>query len=82
LAELQSRPEVQELVRKQLEANWEGWYNTRLLALNNKTPLHAARTKSGRERLEALLLDCERDNELADDYNRVDLATLRKKLGL
>ena len=81
--EFQSRPEVQALVRKQIAAHWEGWYNERIPALNNKTPLQAARTKSGRERLEALLLEYEQNNERASDPNlRVDVAAMRKKLGI
>ena len=80
--EFRSRPEVQELVRKQMEAHWEAWYNDRIPALNNKTPLQAAKTKSGRERLEALLLEFERMNERSlDTHLRVDLAAMRKRLG-
>jgi hypothetical protein len=80
--ELQSRPEVQEILRKHMEAHWEAWYNERIPALNNKTPLEAARTKSGRERLEALLLEYERNNERVDPHLRVDIAAMRSRLGL
>jgi hypothetical protein len=81
--EFQSRPEIQALVRKQMEAHWEAWYSQKIPALNNKTPLQAARTKSGRERLEALFSEFERRNELASDpHLRVDIAAMRKKLGL
>jgi len=81
--EFQSRPEIQELVRKQLEAHWEGWYNKRIPALGNKTPLQAARTESGRERLEALLLEYENRQERGpQDSPRVDVAGMRKRLGL
>ncbi|MGH9823465.1 MAG: hypothetical protein ACREDR_09465 [Blastocatellia bacterium] len=66
-----------------MEAHWEAWYNDRIPALNNKTPLQAAKTKSGRERLEALLLEVERMNKRSPDPNlRVDLAAMRKRLGL
>jgi hypothetical protein len=81
--EFASRPEVQAMVKAQLEAHWEGWYNERVPALKNRTPLQAARTKAGRERLEALLLDFERRNEEArDPLLRVDLEAMRKRLGL
>lgn len=81
--EFASRPEVQAIVKAQMEAHWEAWYNERVPALQNKTPLEAARTKAGRERLEALLIDFERRNEVvAQPFLRVDIEAMRKKLGL
>jgi hypothetical protein len=81
--EFASRPEVQAVVKAQMEAHWEGWYNEPVPALQNKTPLEAARTKAGRERLEALLLEFERRNEeVKQPYLRVDIQAMRKKLGL
>jgi len=81
--EFASRPEVQAIVKKQLEAHWEGWYDEPVPALQNKTPLEAARTKEGRERLEALLTDFERRNENVPYPGlMVDVAAIRKKLGL
>jgi hypothetical protein len=81
--EFASRPEVQAIVKAQMEAHWEGWYNEPVPALQNKTPLEAARTKGGRERLEALLLEFERRNEeVSQPYLRVDIEAMRTKLGL
>lgn len=81
--EFASRPEVQEFMEQQMKAHWEGWYNQRIPVLQNKTPLDAARTKAGRERLEALLIDFERGNEnVPNPALRVDVAAIRKKLGL
>ncbi len=61
----------------------EGWYNEPVPALQNKTRLQAARTKAGRERLEALLLEFERRNEeVSQPYLRVDIESMRKTLGL
>jgi SEC-C motif-containing protein len=83
MEELNSRPEVQALLRKQMEAHWEAWYDEPIPALKNKTPLEAARTKAGRERLEALLCEFDRRNEgFSEDYLRVDVQSMRKKLGL
>lgn len=66
-----------------MEAHWEGWYNERVPALQNKTPLQAARTRGGRERLEALLIEFERRNEEdSQPYLRVDINAMRKKLRL
>jgi len=81
--EFASRPEVQAIVKQQMEAHWEGWYNEPVPALQNKTPLEATRTKAGRERLEALLVEFERSNEnVPHPALRVDVAAMRKKLGL
>ncbi|HXU40486.1 MAG TPA: SEC-C metal-binding domain-containing protein [Blastocatellia bacterium] len=81
--ELESRPEVQAILKKQMEAHWKEWYKTRIPALQNKTPLQAARTKAGRERLEALLIDFERRNENVPHASlRFDVEAARKKLGL
>jgi hypothetical protein len=81
--EFASRPEVQAIVSAQMEAHWKGWYNEPVPALQNKTPLEAAKTDAGRERLEALLTDYERRNE-NDSHPalKVDVAAMRKKLGL
>jgi len=81
--EFASRLDVQAIVKAQMEAQWEGWYNEPVPALQNKTPLQAARTKAGRERLEALLLEFERRNEeVSQPYLRVDIESMRKTLGL
>jgi hypothetical protein len=83
MEELQTRPEVQALLREQMEAHWEAWYNQPIPALKNKTPLAAARTKAGRERLEALLCEFEHRNEgVLDAHLRVDVQSIRRKLGL
>ena len=82
-AEFASRPEVQAVMKAQMDAHWENWYNEPIPALQNKTPIEAARSKAGRERLEALLLAFERNNEeVPEPYLRVDIASMRKKLGL
>ena len=83
IEELKSRPEVQGLLRKQMEAQWEAWYNEPVPALNNETPIQAARTNAGRERLEVLLTLFERGNdEISDEYLHADIQAMRKRLGL
>ncbi len=83
IEDLNSRPEVQALLEEQMRAHREAWYNQRLPALQNKTPIQAARTKAGRERLEMLLCDLERRNEsVSQPHLRVDVNAIRKKLGL
>lgn len=79
---LEQAPEVKEVLRQQSEGHWESWIDTRLPALGNVTPLEAASTPVGRERLEALLADFawmaeERQNAMAPR-----VSALRAKLGL
>ncbi|MDR1561370.1 MAG: SEC-C domain-containing protein [Holosporaceae bacterium] len=61
---------------------WKNWLNEPIIALKNNSPLQAAKTKEGRERLEALLLQYERDFENKKDFYNIDLQFLRKKLRL
>jgi hypothetical protein len=83
MEEFQSRPEVQAMLRNLIEAHWEAWYNQPVPALKNMTPLQAAKTKSGRERLEALLLEFENIEERSpSSAPRPDIAEMRKRLGL
>ncbi|MBL7178771.1 MAG: SEC-C domain-containing protein [Desulfobacterales bacterium] len=58
--ELMQIPEVQERLAKVLTAHWEGWIDQKLPALGGQTPRKAIKTPDGRESVEALLLDAER----------------------
>jgi hypothetical protein len=58
---LDNDPAVQALLREHLRKHYENWVNEKLPALNGKTPLQAARTAEGRERLEALIAQIEQD---------------------
>jgi hypothetical protein len=82
--ELYEHPEVQELMRKQLDEHWKNWLHMKLGALGNKTPLQAAKTADGREMLEALFNQMERDDARQEPLRRqkefIDRA--RKKLGM
>ena len=82
--ELYERPEVRELMRKQLNEHWKNWLHMKLGALGNKTPLQAAKTTDGREMLEALFNQMERDDALQEPWRRqkehIDQA--RRELGL
>jgi hypothetical protein len=65
-----------------IREQWEAWLDMRVPALGNKTPRQAARTAPGRERLEALL--AEFDREAADGPSSVTghLAAIRDVLAL
>ena len=83
MEDLNSLPEVQSLLAEQVRAHWEAWYTQRIPALQNKTPIQASQTTGGRERLEALLCEFERTNELVSEpHLRVDVNAMRERLGL
>jgi hypothetical protein len=58
---LESNPDVQAELAKFLEAHYDNWLNDRIPALGNKTPRQAVKTPEGRELVEALLVQFERD---------------------
>jgi len=74
--------ELQTIQEAMIREQWEGWLDTRVPALGNKTPRQAARTAGGRERLEALLAEFDRD--AADEPSSVaaHLTAIRTALGL
>lgn len=60
-------PEALEAVRKMADAHWTKWFDDKIPALNGKTPKQAAKTKEGRELLEALLNSYGQRSGHADD---------------
>ncbi|MDF2867476.1 MAG: hypothetical protein K0S11_946 [Gammaproteobacteria bacterium] len=82
-SDLLELPEVQEQIKTMAKAHWENWLDESIPALDNQTPREAAKTKDGREKLEALLLHYERhDVEKANNLFKTDIADLRAKLSL
>jgi hypothetical protein len=77
-------PEVQAALKEMSKKHWKNWFNEPIPALKNETPREAAKTKAGRERLEALLLHYERSSLKNNNSNifNPDVDDLRKKLGL
>ena len=63
------------------ERAWDDWLDERVPALNNKTPRQAAKTREGRERLEALFAEFTWRAQ-RQPPQRIDVAALRRKLGL
>lgn len=80
--QLQQVPEVQEYMRQMGEQHWEAWLDTRLPALNNRTPRQAARTPDGRERLEALFAEFTWSTKRAPNAMSLNVPALRARLGL
>ena len=78
-------PEIQEQLKQMAKDHWESWFDTKIPALRNQTPREAAKTKEGRERLEALLLEYEyHDAALKNklDILKADISYLKRELGL
>jgi hypothetical protein len=75
-------PELRAMLAQAVARHWEVWLDERVPALGNQTPRQAAKTKLGRERLEALLDSFEWQNRRVDTHQRVDVVELRRKLGL
>jgi SEC-C motif len=81
---IESLPEVQEQLKAMARRHWEAWFDEQIPALGNLTPREAAKTREGRERLEALLLSYEWDKpgESLTALMQPDVAELRRRLGL
>ena len=82
--ELNSRPEIQEAIRKHLEHHYfKEWPRMKIPALGGITPIQAAKTENGRAKLKALLDDIERmEKAAASTKPKVDVDRLRRMLGL
>lgn len=81
--ELMQLPEVQEKLHQMAQKHWESWFDISIPALNDKTPREAAKTESGRERLDALLLSYERNDEMLGNHPfKADIKFIKNELGM
>jgi len=82
--ELNSRPEIQEAIKKNLEHHYfNEWPKTKLPALGGLTPLQAAKREKKRPKLEALIDDIDRmQNAPTSKMPKIDTDKLRRLLGL
>ncbi len=76
--------EMQEIMDQYLESYWEKWPNEKIPALNNQTPVEAVKSLTGREKVNALLDDMERNthNGTKDSPQLKYIKRTRKQLGL
>jgi len=79
---LQARPEVRAMMREMGERHWAAWLDGKVPALGNVTPLEAAKSRAGRERLEGLLADFAWRAKDMSPEQRPDIAGIRSALGL
>jgi Antitoxin Xre/MbcA/ParS C-terminal toxin-binding domain len=77
-----SSPEIDSVISEMKERHYAEWLTKPLPALHGKTPLEAARTKSGRTQLEALVKNIEMIESHMPAAERYDVRKLREALGL
>lgn len=83
--ELMQNPEVQEKISEMIGKHWESWVDIPVPALGNISPKKAVKTADGREAVEALLKDAERDGRgdpFMTKINRKHTQRVRDILGL
>jgi hypothetical protein len=81
---LMKNPEVRRQVAEVIKKHWEGWVDTKIPALGNRTPRRMVKTKEGREAVEALLADAERGvgDAVTHAANLEGIRHVRETLGL
>jgi len=83
--ELMQHPEVQEQLAGMIYKHWENWVDGNIPALGGISPREAIKSPDGREAVEALLKDAERDrgqDPFTTEANRKGTRRVRELLGL
>lgn len=76
-------PEVREKLREMLLGHYTGWLDTELPILGKRTPREAVRDTDGREAVEALIAQIERDAQRKTPPLDAEITQrLRRELGL
>lgn len=82
-ADLSDLPVLQELIRSILTEHYEGWPDESLPALGGRSPREAVKERSGREKVEALIAQLERDGQSASPPLDPSIPRMiRERLGL
>lgn len=80
---LMQSPQVREQVKKMLFGHYRDWLDTRLPILGKRTPREAARDADGRESVEAIIAQMERDAQTKSPPLDAEITQmLRRELGL
>lgn len=83
--DLMRHPQVQEQLTGMIRKHWEGWVDEKIPVLGEKSPREAVKSPDGREAVEALLRDAERDrgqDPFTREVNRKGISWVRELLGL
>lgn len=82
--DLNNDPQVQALLAEMNRRHWESWISDKIPALGDKTPLEALKSADGREALDALLNQFERDATTRPMPGQTEktFQDLRERLGL
>ncbi len=80
--QLMQHPEIQAQIREMNKKYWDNWFNDKIPALGNKTPLQASKSAEGKELLEALLNHYGRSESPMDEVYPPNWKAIRERLGL
>jgi SEC-C motif/Protein of unknown function (DUF2384) len=76
-------PEVREKISEMMAAHWEHWVSQPLPILGNRTPMDAVKDPDGREIVESIVIQAERDGRSSDLQTDENVfRRLRGRLGL
>jgi hypothetical protein len=80
---LMQSPEVQAQLKAFMQRHYESWVDTPLPALQGRSPLEAMKDRNGREMVDALVTQIERDSRQLDAEGHAEVfRQLRMRLGL
>jgi hypothetical protein len=83
LSLIDASPELLAELEEMNRAHWEAWFDLPIPALNDMSPREASRTEEGRDLLDSLLLEYERDqDDSPENIIKPDIPALRRELGL
>jgi hypothetical protein len=76
-------PEVRALINEHMSRHYDSWVNERIPALGNRTPLQAVKSRAGREAVQALVTQLERDGaKMSPPLDPAIVKRLKERLGL
>ncbi|HMM53543.1 MAG TPA: SEC-C metal-binding domain-containing protein [Candidatus Desulfobacillus sp.] len=82
LEALNAQPEVRAMLAEEMRRHYREWLDMKIPALGNKTPRQAVKSRDGRELVEGLLLQMERQSENLPAFDPAIVLELREALGL
>lgn len=80
--EIQADPELRKVAREFMQKEYDAWADKKLPILGGKTPKQAVKDPDGREIVESMLLEFERQIQDKPENIRPDLSSIRKRLNL